>query len=96
MSILIVMFITSVILLVTRFRSSRIPRRPDTLGVVMTYLAGGHLPYAFEVTEYVSDDEWDSAVRSQGKMYRLQEMRRENGTYAWTIDEVENYPKYYE
>lgn len=97
MSILILMFLAAIWLLISRLRGSYIPRRPDTLGVVMKYLAGGRLPYEFEGMEHLIENEKRSErLRDMRKKYQLFEMKKADGTQSWTIDEVDHLqPKYY-
>lgn len=95
MSILIMMFLASIGLLISRLRTSYIPRRPDTLGPVMSYLAGGQLPYEFEGTDHFTEHERDSRIQMKRKKYRLSETKTASGTWSWTIDEVHTQPQYY-
>lgn len=87
------MFFAAVWSLISRLRGSYLPQRPDTLGVVMKYLAGGRLSQKFEGAEDSMENEKDSMLRD--KKYQLFKMKRVGGTESWTIDEVDHeQPKY--
>ncbi len=82
------MVLVAVSLLVSRLRGLRLPRQPDNLGAVMSYLAAGDLSTQVEKSESVAKDggELDEGVLQTE--YELTEIIRDDGTCAWTVHAV--------
>lgn len=88
--ILAVMMLAALALLISRLRSSRIPRQPNSLGVVMSYIAGGCLPETVCGMEHLTEDERRERMCAMAHKYQLGEREQVNGTYTWSIDRVDH------
>ncbi|KAH8892426.1 hypothetical protein GQ53DRAFT_646752, partial [Thozetella sp. PMI_491] len=64
-----------------------LPRRPDTVAAVMTYVAGAKMNADFDGLEEVKKKERDAAVISLGKKYEYGEMQDDRGSFRWMVDQ---------
>ncbi|KAK4550079.1 hypothetical protein LTR36_003046 [Oleoguttula mirabilis] len=85
--VLSIMIIVVVMVLLARRTEPRIPRKPETLGAVMSYMAGSRLLDDFDGLDGQDNDTRDRRVRLLKKKYIFKEMTRRDGEYAWTVDE---------
>ena len=69
MAVLGVMIVTLIILLVWRRKSPDLPRAPDTLIAVMSYVADSNMLEDFEGAEDMSKKELDNRINGLGKVY---------------------------
>jgi hypothetical protein len=66
-----------------------LPRRPDTIGAVMTYVAGTSMVRDFYGLEEMSVRERNKAIRRVGKVYAYGWRKEdESGRVRWVVDEV--------
>lgn len=79
------MLVVAVMLIVSRFREAALPRRPDTLGAVMSYLDGSLLDeFGVAACENEASEEERSQLMEK-KKYTLKAIDRGYGQLAWTI-----------
>ena len=75
-------------LILSRIREPRIPRRPDTLGAVMSYLSGSRILDDYEGMECLDERTRHGHLRLMGKKYEFKEMIRRDGKFGWAVDET--------
>jgi hypothetical protein len=78
------MLVVAVMLIVSRFREVTLPRRPDTLGAVISYMAGSPLDHV-EKTKYMIDSSGNDKLWVMDKKYSLEQVAREDSQFAWTV-----------
>nr|POF25968.1 hypothetical protein CFP56_22116 [Quercus suber] len=90
-AVLALMLIAVVLLIFyLRRREPPMPRRPDTLGAVMSYMSGSRMLDDFEASEQESGSERRRRLQSLGKKYDFKEALRRDGKTGWMIDEVDH------
>ena len=94
-AILGIMIIVASLVVFSRTREPRIPRKPDTLGAVLSYMSGSRMIDDFAGLEYLDDDSRSRVVRQLGKKYEFNEMIRRDGKFGWTIDDNLGRPLYH-
>lgn len=87
-AILGIMIIVSSVVIVSRLREPCIPRKPDTLGGVMSYLSGSRTVNDFDGLEGRDDRARDRVIWQMGKIYKFSKGIRDDGKVAWKIDET--------
>ncbi|KAK3392903.1 hypothetical protein B0H63DRAFT_3063 [Podospora didyma] len=65
-----------------------LPRRPDTIGAVMTYVAGTSMVRDFQGLESLGTKERNKRIREMGKVYAYGWRAEEGGKVRWIVDEV--------
>lgn len=88
LAILGLMILVSIAMIVRRFREPEIPRKPNTLGAVMSYLCSSRMLDDFEGTEGLDERTMRMRFRGTGKKYEFSETVRRDGKLAWTVDEA--------
>ncbi|KAK0730262.1 hypothetical protein B0H67DRAFT_638781 [Lasiosphaeris hirsuta] len=86
----ILFFMIIQLVMVASWRRSlpHLPRRPDTIGAVMTYVAGTRMGRDFYGLEHMSTKERNEAIRKMGKVYAYGWRKEEDGRVRWVVDEV--------
>ena len=87
-----IMLVVAIMLIVSRFQEVTLPRRPDTLGAVISYLGGSPLDYS-EETNYMDDSSGNDKSQMMDKKYALEQVAREDGQFAWMV--IPAYPSHY-
>ncbi|KAK5725073.1 hypothetical protein LTR17_013272 [Elasticomyces elasticus] len=88
MSILGFMIIVSVVVIIMRYREPKMPRKPDHIAAVMSYLSSSRLLHDFEGVDWQDGEDRDRRIQLVGKRYTFEQRRRDDGKHAWTVDEV--------
>lgn len=88
LTILSIMIIQMVIINIWRRKLPHLPRAPDSIASVMTYVAGTRMTRDFNGLEQLSKSERDQAIRDLEKSYAYWWRREEDGRVRWIIDEV--------
>lgn len=79
-----IMLVGAVVLIVSRFREVNLLRRPDTLGAVISYMAGSRLDYV-DKTEHFDDSTENDEGQVTEMRYALEQVAREDGQLAWMV-----------
>ncbi|KAK0628386.1 hypothetical protein B0T17DRAFT_486261 [Bombardia bombarda] len=89
-SAIILFFMLAQLVFVVLWRRSlpQLPRRPDTIGAVMTYIAGTNMARDFQGLEELSTSERDKAIRQMDKVYAYGWRREDSGMMRWIVEEV--------
>ncbi|KAK3614504.1 hypothetical protein LTR56_027215 [Elasticomyces elasticus] len=87
LAILSLMIIQIAMLFFHRISTVVLPRHPDTLGAVMSYLSGSHILDDFDSPGGEQTASGRSVLMCQGKMCELKRDVRRNGRMAWKLDE---------
>jgi hypothetical protein len=95
MAVLAIMIITSTLVIIFRFREPRIPRKPDTLGAVMSYMSGSRMLDDLASVEHTEGFARDRSIVQAGKRYDFKEAFRIDGKVAWKVDETSKHTSYY-
>lgn len=93
-AILGLMIIVTAAIIILRFREPKIPRKPATLGAVMSYLCSSRMLDDFEGTECLDERSRDQRVRSWCKKYEFTETVRRDGKLAWALDDAFDQPRF--
>ncbi|EMC94978.1 hypothetical protein BAUCODRAFT_149017 [Baudoinia panamericana UAMH 10762] len=89
--ILGIMIVVVVMVIASRLQEPAMPRKPDTLGSVMSYLCGSKCLDDFEGAEWHDERTRDWRIRLLGKSYAFRETTRpRDGKLAWTVDNVQD------
>jgi len=88
LTLLSIMLLTVVIINVWRRRLPRLPRKPDNVAAVLTYVCQSHMVEDFEGVEILSVRERDRRIRDLRKRYGYRVRKGEDGLGRWTIDEI--------
>ncbi|KAK1823265.1 hypothetical protein LTR12_002338 [Friedmanniomyces endolithicus] len=88
LGILGLMVVVFVLVILSRRREPKMPRKPDTVGAVMSYLSTSKMLHGFEGVDWQDGEERDRRIRLVGKRYTFLQRRREDGKEAWSVDEV--------
>ena len=64
------------------------PRKPDNVAAVLTYVCQSRMVEDFEGVETLSVRERDRRIRDLGKRYGYGVRKGEDGEERWTIDEI--------
>lgn len=65
-----------------------LPRKPDSAGNVMTYLADSKMVNDFEGVERMGNKQRDAWIETLGKRYEYALRRRDDGRVRWAVDHV--------
>ncbi|KAI9866422.1 MAG: hypothetical protein M1813_001544 [Trichoglossum hirsutum] len=65
-----------------------LPRKPDSVAAVMTYVCDSKMNADFEGLEQVSISQRDKSIMQLGKIYRYGLRRRTGGGVGWVVDEA--------
>lgn len=65
-----------------------LPRKPDNIAAVMTYVCNSAMNKDFEGVERVDLKERDKQIRGLGKKYRYGLRRDNDGKERWAVDEA--------
>lgn len=87
MGILGIMIIVITVVIIKRRSEPKIPRKPDTLGGVMSYMSGSRLVDDFEGAEWQDEQTRDRSIIDLRKQYEFKEKIRRDGKVAWTVDD---------
>ena len=82
------MIIVSVMVILGRRREPKMPRHPDTVGAVVSYLAGSRFVDDFEGADWQDEDTRDRRIRLLAKRYVFDDRPGSDGRRAWLVDEV--------
>jgi hypothetical protein len=85
---LMVAQLAAINLWITR-RLPQLPRKPDTIAAVMTYVAGTAMVHDFDGLEGLGTRERNRAVRRLGKAYAYGWRRDDSGRVRWIVDAVD-------
>ncbi|KAK5713583.1 hypothetical protein LTR15_011283 [Elasticomyces elasticus] len=88
MSILGFMIIVSAVVIMMRIREPKMPRKPDHIAAVMSYLSSSRLLHDFEGVDWQDGEDRDRRIQLVGKRYTFEQRRRDDGKHAWVVDEV--------
>lgn len=90
-AILGMMVIAVAFLVIWRLRLPYLPRNPDTIAAVISYVVGSRLVSENQETEYVGKTVHEAVLYGDSEMmqtrWRYGEMEYEDGTLRWMIDE---------
>ncbi|KAK3675704.1 hypothetical protein LTR78_004345 [Recurvomyces mirabilis] len=86
--VLALMTIVSIMVILNRRREPKIPRHPDTVGAVVSYLAGSRFVDDFDGLEWQDEDTRDRRIRLLAKRYVFDDRPGSDGRRAWLVDEV--------
>lgn len=86
--ILVAMIVQLVLVNLWRRQLPHLPRRPDSIAAVMTYVAGTEMVKDFYGVEGLSTRERDKAIRRLNKTYAYGWRKEDNGRVRWVVDEV--------
>jgi hypothetical protein len=88
-SIILFLMIVQLVLISWWRRSlPHLPRRPDTIAAVMTYVAGTNMGRDFHGLEELSTKERNKIITQKGKVYAYGWRKENNGLVRWVVDEV--------
>jgi len=87
LAILGIMLVAIVVVIVRRFSEPVVPRKPETLGAVMSYLCGSRMCDDFDGVEGLSEEARDRRTGALGKRYEFKEALKRNGRTGWRVDE---------
>jgi ketopantoate reductase len=84
------MLIVVVVINIWRRLLAHLPRKPDSVANIMSYVAGTEMCRDFEGLELVKVEERDKRIRELGKKYGygLKEWANETKGGRWVVDEV--------
>ncbi len=88
LAIMVVMLVQLIFVNLWRRQLPHLPRRPDTIAAVMTYVAGTNMARDFYGLDEQSTGERNRSIRSLNKTYAYGWRREENGRIRWIVDEV--------
>ena len=94
LAILAIMIIVAALIIVLRIREPKIPRKPDTVGAVMSYLCASRILDEFEGMEGLDEKTRNQRIRAVGKKYEFTETVRRDSKLAWTVDDAFDRPKF--
>jgi hypothetical protein len=83
-----IMLLTIAVINIWRRRLPRLPRKPDNVAAVLTYVCRSQMVEDFEGVEGLSVRERDRRIRDLRKRYRYQIHKGEDGEGRWTVDEI--------
>jgi hypothetical protein len=66
-----------------------LPRRPDTVAAVMTYVVGAGMNSDYDGLEEVKESDRDKKVVALGKTYLYGEAADDHGVRRWMVDQLE-------
>ncbi|KAI9774061.1 MAG: hypothetical protein M1840_005154 [Geoglossum simile] len=72
-----------------RFFLPHLPRKPDSVAAVMTYVSGSSMNADFEGLEGLPVAQRDGQIKKFGKRYGYGLVRRGDGGVRWAVDEVQ-------
>ena len=88
LTIIIIILLTIVIINIWRRWLPRLPRKPDSVAAVLTYVCQSRMVEDFEGVELLSVKERDRRIRDLRKRYGYQARQGEDSLGRWTIDEM--------
>jgi hypothetical protein len=88
LTVLAIMLLTVGITNIWRRWLPRLPRKPDNVAAVLTYVCQSHMVDDFEGVEVLSVRERDRRIRDLRKRYGYRIRKGEDGLGRWTIDEM--------
>jgi hypothetical protein len=88
LAILTIMIIQLIILAIWRRKLPHLPRAPESIAAVMTYVAGTSMTRDFNGLEQLKRKERDRAIRDLEKNYAYWWRREEDGRVRWVVDVV--------
>jgi hypothetical protein len=88
LAILTIMIIQLIILAIWRRKLPHLPRAPESIAAVMTYVAGTSMTRDFNGLEQLKRKERDRAIRDLEKSYAYWWRREEDGRVRWVVDVV--------
>jgi hypothetical protein len=90
LAILVIMLIVVIIINIWRRILTHLPRKPDNVANVMSYVAGVEMCHDFEGLELLKVEERDKRIRELGKRYGYGLKEWANGTkrQRWVVDEM--------
>ncbi|KAK4649370.1 uncharacterized protein QC761_118270 [Podospora bellae-mahoneyi] len=86
--ILCVMLVQLALVIIWRRKLPHLPRQPDTIAAVMTYVAGTSMVRDFYGLEEMKTRERNKAIVQMGKVYAYGWRQEPEGGIRWIVDEV--------
>ncbi|KAK0718734.1 hypothetical protein B0T21DRAFT_295635, partial [Apiosordaria backusii] len=86
--ILCVMLAQLILVIIWRRKLPHLPRQPDTIAAVMTYVAGTSMVRDFYGLEEMKTKERNKAIIQMGKVYAYGWRQEPEGGIRWIVDEV--------
>ncbi|KAF2674646.1 hypothetical protein BT63DRAFT_435720 [Microthyrium microscopicum] len=87
MALLGLMVVSVVIMIIWKRRMPDLPRAPDTVSAVMTYVADSRMLDDFEGAEYCDDNELRNRIGGRGKRYVYGKRPGSDGQSRYLVDE---------
>jgi len=88
LTILTIMLVQLISISIWRRKLPHLPRAPESIAAVMTYVAGTSMTRDFNGLEQLKRHERDQAIRDLEKSYAYWWRREEDGRIRWIVDEV--------
>ncbi|KAH0553187.1 hypothetical protein GP486_006635 [Trichoglossum hirsutum] len=88
LAILVIMLTSLVLFNVWRRFLPHLPRKPDSVAAVMTYVCDSRMNADFEGLEHDSVSKRDKTIKKLGKRYKYGLRRRPGGGAGWVVDET--------
>jgi hypothetical protein len=89
--ILVLMVCGIACMMVWRRKAPDLPRAPDTVLGVMSYVADSKMLYDFEGCEYLEGKYMDNRIQGLGKRYRYGRCEGVDGQFRWMVDEEKSF-----
>jgi hypothetical protein len=86
-TILSVMAIALVVLMFWKRRAPELPRCPDTVAAIVSYVSDSRMLDDFEGAEYLNNAEVGNLIAGKGKRYVYGKSLGSNGQYRYMVDE---------
>lgn len=87
MALLGLMALSIIALMFWKRRLPDLPRPPDTLGAVVSYVADARMLDDFEGFEYLDDRDMGARLRASGKKYVYEKRHGSDGQERYLVDE---------
>jgi heme/copper-type cytochrome/quinol oxidase subunit 2 len=88
--ILALMIIGIISLIVWKARAPTLPRPPNTVGAVMSYVSDSRMAEDLEGCEYLNDFEIKTKIAGRGKKYLYGSFPGSDGEYKYFVDEKQS------
>lgn len=87
MTILGIMLVAILALMRWKWRAPAMPRTPDTIAAVVSYVSESRMLEDLEGCEFLDTQELDNRVRGRGKRYHFGKRLGRDGEERWVVDE---------
>jgi Protein of unknown function (DUF3433) len=88
MIVLAIMALTIVALVIWRFKLPYLPRRPDSVAAIMSYICASRMVEDFEGSECLSTGMMQKRVEGLKKRYHYGSLIGVDGARRWAVDEI--------